>query len=344
MPATIIVGTQWGDEGKGRFTDLFAKEMHLVVRYQGGHNAGHTLVVDGETFELQLIPSGVLYPHITPVIGNGVVVDPGRAARRGGRCSSARGIDCSKLKVSRQRPPDPPVPPADRPRHRAPPGQERPRHHQAGHRPGLRRQGGPGRACGCRTSTTRRSSGRSWRSCSRRRAPCWPRSTTSCRPRPTRSPARYLDDLAPRLAALRRRHGEPRPRGARGRPARAVRGGPGHLPRPRPRHLSLRHVVEPGGRRCLHRRRRRARGTSTGWSAWPRPTSPGSAPGRSPPSCSTSSASAIVERGPRVRRQHRSPPSPGLVRRGDAAPRRAAQLAVASWPSPSSTCSTRSTR
>ena len=76
MPATIIVGTQWGDEGKGRFTDLFAKEMHLVVRYQGGHNAGHTLVVDGETFALQLIPSGVLYAHITPVIGNGVVVDP----------------------------------------------------------------------------------------------------------------------------------------------------------------------------------------------------------------------------------------------------------------------------
>ena len=73
----IIIGTQWGDEGKGKFTDLFAKEMHLVVRYQGGHNAGHTLVVDGETFALQLIPSGVLYDHITPVIGNGVVVDPG---------------------------------------------------------------------------------------------------------------------------------------------------------------------------------------------------------------------------------------------------------------------------
>jgi hypothetical protein len=54
MPATIVVGTQWGDEGKGKFTDLFAKEMDLVVRYQGGHNAGHTLVVDGDTFALQL--------------------------------------------------------------------------------------------------------------------------------------------------------------------------------------------------------------------------------------------------------------------------------------------------
>ena len=55
MPATIVVGTQWGDEGKGKFTDLVAKEMHLVVRYQGGHNAGHTIVVDGESFALQLL-------------------------------------------------------------------------------------------------------------------------------------------------------------------------------------------------------------------------------------------------------------------------------------------------
>lgn len=76
MPATVVVGTQWGDEGKGKFTDLVAKEMRLVVRYQGGHNAGHTLVVDGETFALQLVPSGILYDHITCVIGNGVVIDP----------------------------------------------------------------------------------------------------------------------------------------------------------------------------------------------------------------------------------------------------------------------------
>ena len=76
MPATVVVGTQWGDEGKGKLTDLLAKEMELVVRYQGGHNAGHTIVVDGETFALQLVPSGILYDHITPIIGNGVVVDP----------------------------------------------------------------------------------------------------------------------------------------------------------------------------------------------------------------------------------------------------------------------------
>jgi adenylosuccinate synthase len=99
LPATIIVGTQWGDEGKGKFTDLFAKEMHLVVRYQGGHNAGHTLVVDGETFALQLIPSGVLYDHITPVIGNGVVVDPSVLLAEVDMLE-ARGISCNRLRVS----------------------------------------------------------------------------------------------------------------------------------------------------------------------------------------------------------------------------------------------------
>lgn len=99
LPATIVVGTQWGDEGKGKFTDLFAKEMHVVVRYQGGHNAGHTLVVDGETFALQLIPSGILYDHITPVIGNGVVVDP-RVLLEEVDVLERKGIDCSRLRVS----------------------------------------------------------------------------------------------------------------------------------------------------------------------------------------------------------------------------------------------------
>ena len=94
-----MVGTQWGDEGKGRFTDLLAKEMHMVVRYQGGHNAGHTLVVDGESYALQLIPSGVLYDHIVPVIGNGVVIDP-MVLFEEIDMLTARGIDCSRLRVS----------------------------------------------------------------------------------------------------------------------------------------------------------------------------------------------------------------------------------------------------
>ncbi len=99
MPATVVVGTQWGDEGKGKFTDLVAKEMHLVVRYQGGHNAGHTIVVDGESFALQLVPSGILYDHITPVIGNGVVVDP-RVLLAELDVLERKGVDTSRLRVS----------------------------------------------------------------------------------------------------------------------------------------------------------------------------------------------------------------------------------------------------
>ena len=99
MPATVVVGTQWGDEGKGKLTDLLARDMDLVVRYQGGHNAGHRIVVDGEAFALQLVPSGVLYPHITPVIGNGVVVDP--AVLLGELDALAqKGVDVSRLIIS----------------------------------------------------------------------------------------------------------------------------------------------------------------------------------------------------------------------------------------------------
>jgi len=99
VPATVVVGTQWGDEGKGKFTDLVASEVSMVVRYQGGHNAGHTLVVDDETFALQLVPSGVLYPHVTPVIGNGVVVDP-RVLLSEMDMLGAQGVDTAKLRVS----------------------------------------------------------------------------------------------------------------------------------------------------------------------------------------------------------------------------------------------------
>ncbi|MEN8040595.1 MAG: adenylosuccinate synthase [Actinomycetota bacterium] len=76
MPASVILGAQWGDEGKGKITDLLSEKADIVVRYQGGNNAGHTIVTGDQKFALSLIPSGVLYPTVTPVIGNGVVVDP----------------------------------------------------------------------------------------------------------------------------------------------------------------------------------------------------------------------------------------------------------------------------
>ena len=99
MPGAVIVGTQWGDEGKGRFTDYLAKDAALCVRYQGGHNAGHTIIVNGEVFKLQLVPSGVLYPHVVPVIGNGVVVDPAVLIAELDMLS-AKGVETSRLRLS----------------------------------------------------------------------------------------------------------------------------------------------------------------------------------------------------------------------------------------------------
>jgi adenylosuccinate synthase len=76
MPGIVIVGAQWGDEGKGKVVDLLADQAHMIVRFQGGNNAGHTIVRDGEEFKFHLIPSGILYSEKTCVIGNGVVLDP----------------------------------------------------------------------------------------------------------------------------------------------------------------------------------------------------------------------------------------------------------------------------
>ena len=100
MPATVIVGFQWGDEGKGKTTDFLAEQVAMVVRYQGGDNAGHTVVSGDEVFKLRLTPSGVLYPHITSVIGNGVVVNPVTLIDELDMLGS-RGIDVSRVRVSR---------------------------------------------------------------------------------------------------------------------------------------------------------------------------------------------------------------------------------------------------
>ena len=99
MPASVVVGTQWGDEGKGKATDYLADRMDLVVRYQGGNNAGHTILAEGHTLKLQLIPSGILYPHITSMIADGVVVDP-RVLLQEMDGLAALGIDPSRLVVS----------------------------------------------------------------------------------------------------------------------------------------------------------------------------------------------------------------------------------------------------
>jgi len=99
MPAVVLLGAQWGDEGKGKATDLLGDQVDYVVRYQGGNNAGHTVVIGDQKYALHLLPSGILSPNVIPVIGNGVVIDPAvlLAEIKG---LNERGIDTSKLKIS----------------------------------------------------------------------------------------------------------------------------------------------------------------------------------------------------------------------------------------------------
>ena len=256
MPATILVGTQWGDEGKGRFTDLFSKEMHLVVRYQGGHNAGHTLVVDGESFALQLVPSGILYDHITPVIANGVVVDPGVLLSEVDLLTS-RGVDCSRLRFSTNA-------------HLIFP------YHQELDQVTERWLGKN------KLGTTKRGIGPAYADKAARvglrvqdlfdpkifreklhlvlqeKNPVLAKVYNQLPLDEGAIADRYLNEYAPRL--------EPHVTDTVNLvhdaldigPARLVRGSAGDVPRPRPRHVSLCHVVEPGGRRRVHRCRCRS--------------------------------------------------------------------------------------
>ncbi|WP_189079969.1 adenylosuccinate synthase [Mangrovihabitans endophyticus] len=99
MPVIVLVGAQWGDEGKGKATDLLGDRLDYVVKFNGGNNAGHTVVIDGEKYALHLLPSGILTPGVTPVIGNGVVVDLAVLFEELDGLQ-ARGIDTSRLRIS----------------------------------------------------------------------------------------------------------------------------------------------------------------------------------------------------------------------------------------------------
>src|SRR5579863_5454242 len=96
MPGIVIVGAQWGDEGKGKITDLLAERADAVVRFQGGNNAGHTIVREGEEWKFHLVPSGILYPGKRCIIGNGVVVDP-RVLIHDPDALRHRGVDSTGL-------------------------------------------------------------------------------------------------------------------------------------------------------------------------------------------------------------------------------------------------------
>ncbi len=99
MPGIVIVGAQWGDEGKGKVTDLLAERADVVIRFQGGNNAGHTIIRDSEVYKFHLIPSGILYPGKTCAIGNGVVIDPGVLTGEIDELRG-RGVDVSGLRIS----------------------------------------------------------------------------------------------------------------------------------------------------------------------------------------------------------------------------------------------------
>ena len=99
MPAVVLLGAQWGDEGKGKATDLLGDQVDYVVRYQGGNNAGHTVVIGDQKYALHLLPSGILSPNVIPVIGNGVVIDPAVLLQEI-KDLNERGINTSKLKIS----------------------------------------------------------------------------------------------------------------------------------------------------------------------------------------------------------------------------------------------------
>ncbi|RNA68001.1 adenylosuccinate synthase [Alteribacter keqinensis] len=99
MPSVVVVGTQWGDEGKGKITDYLSEQAELVARYQGGNNAGHTIVFGGEKYKLHLIPSGIFYSDKTCVIGNGMVIDP-KALVKELKYLHDKGVDTSNLRIS----------------------------------------------------------------------------------------------------------------------------------------------------------------------------------------------------------------------------------------------------
>ena len=99
MSAIIVVGAQWGDEGKGKVTDLIGQDVDYVVKFNGGNNAGHTVVVDGKKYALHLLPAGIINPKATPVIGNGVVIDLDVLFQEIDQME-AEGIDTSRLRIS----------------------------------------------------------------------------------------------------------------------------------------------------------------------------------------------------------------------------------------------------
>ncbi len=252
-----VLGAQWGDEGKGKIVDLLTPRFSIVARYQGGHNAGHTVYVNGRKFVLHLIPSGILHDGVTCIIGNGVVVDPHgavRGSRRAGRPRRRRGRPAAR---QRQRARHPAVSPRAGRAVGGAPRRAQDRHDVARHRAGLRGQDRPARHPRLRPArhpSTSLEEGVRENVKARNRVI---KDTTldwqpGLRPVPSRTASGSRRGSSTRRCLSESRH--------RRRPQRDVRGRAGHAARHRSRHLSVRDLVERLGRRRLHRTGRAAAG------------------------------------------------------------------------------------
>ena len=260
MAGIVIIGAQWGDEGKGKITDLLAENADLVIRFQGGNNAGHTIVRDGVKWKFHLIPSGILYPGKPCAIGNGVVIDP-KVLTDELDDLRAKGDRPLRPEDQRQRAPDHAVPHAARPRGRDEARQAPDRHDAARHRPGLRRQGGaprdPRAGPARREDPEEEDHGRDGAQAALA-APV----RQVAGPRPAVDD-RGLPDLRPPDRAVHRRHRAAHLEAPRRGRRRHLRGRPGHAARHRPRHVSVRHARPTRSRPARPPARAPGRRTST---------------------------------------------------------------------------------
>ncbi len=246
MPSTCVVGLQWGDEAKGKIVDLLCDQHDVVVRYQGGANAGHTVVVDGVTYKLSLIPTGILRTGIDCVIGNGVVVHPPALLGEISRLKD-QGVDFNgRLHLSDRAPRHPAVPHRGGAADRGVGLDGRPpRHHPARHRPLLPRQGRAGSTgYGSATCTIPIDFGTIWSGSSPTRTVCSGRCCPTSEPFDANQVADEYLGHAEAPAALRHRHVSPGFTADRPGSQAAVRGGPGLAAGRRSRQLSLRDQLQ----------------------------------------------------------------------------------------------------
>ena len=329
-----VLGAQWGDEGKGKIVDMLTPHFSTVARYQGGHNAGHTVYVDGRKFVLHLIPSGILHAGVTCMIGNGVVIDPEALFKEVDELARAGVSVDGRLLVSEKAH-------VILPYHR-----ELDVLSEA--RRGERKIGTTSRGIG--PAYEDKIGRRGIRVCDvlgdREALATEVRENVSARNRAIKDSTLDWKPVFDRLVAQGERM---KPwvgdvslvlhQTDRGREVGAVRGRPGHAARYRPRHLSVCDLVQCLGWRDLHRVRGGAQGHRRACWVWPRRTRRGSAKGRCRPS---STATWPTGCGRRARSTAPPPDVPAAAAgttRWWCATRRAS-TAWTRWRSPSSTCST----